>query len=99
MSLEGSPPDLGAPSSGSRRWIAAVGVAVGVALVVLWLFVGAERLPPVMSATLEHRAALGGRDAEACLSCHARGSARARPAAHTGRQDCWGCHGVGGLRE
>lgn len=83
------------PADGGRRWPLAIGVAVVAAALVLWLFVGAGRKPPPMQPTLEHRASLGGRDARACLSCHAGGSAAARPNGHTGRHDCWTCHLLG----
>lgn len=82
-----------APPRSSRRGLVALGVAALVALVMVLLLAGRSRVPPEMSGTLEHRAALGGRNAEACLSCHhAGGSARPRPPGHVPRQDCWSCH-------
>ena len=91
MSLDLSGQPVGAAPDG-RRWLLALGVAGLVAATVLFLFVGAGRKPPELSPMLEHRASLGGRDAQACLSCHARGSVRDRPKGHTGREDCWTCH-------
>jgi hypothetical protein len=88
---EAPPPGPGGPS---RRGWTAVGVAVAVALGVTFLLAGRSRRPPDLSPTLEHRAALGGRDAQACLSCHARGAAPRRSPSHTGREDCWSCHVV-----
>ena len=87
--------EVAAPGS-RRRALVAVGVAVGVAVAITLVLSGRTRLPPELTPTLEHRAALGGRDAQACLSCHARGGAPRRPASHTGREDCWNCHELKG---
>ena len=71
-------------------------IAIAAGTTVLLLFGGKERRPPDLSPTLEHRASLGGRDANACLSCHARGAAPRRLPTHTGREDCWSCHVIAG---
>lgn len=78
----------------SRRGRLLVAVALGVALAVSVVGTLALRgaLPPELPRDLEHAAANGGRDAGACLGCHARGTVLDRPAGHTGRQDCWSCH-------
>ena len=81
MSLDLSEGSPVAPVGG-RRWLVAIGIALFAGAIVLFLFVGADRKPPAMSPSLEHRASLGGRDAQACLSCHARGTARERPNGH-----------------
>ena len=85
-----------APAGSRRRALVAVCVALGVAAAITLMLTGRTRLPPELVPTLEHRAALGGRDAQACLSCHARGSAPRRPSSHTGREDCWNCHEIKG---
>jgi cytochrome c553 len=83
------------PPPGSRRGLLALGVAVLVAIVMLLLLAGRSRIPPDLSPTLEHRAALGSRDAQACISCHHAGAtAMPRPNGHTPRQDCWSCHAI-----
>ena len=82
-----------APAEGRGRGAVAVVIALVVAVAVLVIFWGKGRLPPQLSPTLEHRASFGGRNASACLSCHhPAGPAPPRPAGHTPRQDCWGCH-------
>jgi hypothetical protein len=81
------------PPAGRGRGAGALVIALVVAVAVLAIFWGKGRLAPQLTPTLEHRASFGGRNADACLACHRPGGpARARPAGHTPRHDCWNCH-------
>ena len=93
MSTPAGGADASAESAGRGR--RALVVAVVVALAVIFVFAGKGRIAPMLSPTLEHRAALGGRNPQACLGCHRPdGPSRPRPSGHTPRQDCWDCHVV-----
>lgn len=78
--------------SGRRRLVIALVAGAAAGALLLWAFVGKRRVPPPTPADQAHVSGLAARNAEACLSCHARDTPLDRGRGHTGRQDCWGCH-------